>query len=154
MVNVFLDVINNISRLLISLRVQVFISYIRQTENKECVLEKNLTSVYDTGPTLSQHWFTALCLLGVSLRQLGIFFFSWSYFSQTDTYTSVMSWFNLPQPYIRQWPNAGVMLAQRCKRWTDIEPTLGQHLISPRPQEVLNQCWINVGPALYSVTQH
>ena len=27
-------------------------------------------------------------------------------------------------------PNAGLMLSQRRRRWTNIEPTLGQRLIS------------------------
>ena len=29
---------------------------------------------------------------------------------------------------IRCWPNAGIMLARRLRRWTSITPALGQHL--------------------------
>ena len=29
----------------------------------------------------------------------------------------------------RRWPNAGLMLAQRRRRWANISPTLGQRLV-------------------------
>ena len=45
---------------------------------------------------------------------------------------SAISWesrLTFPQANTSHWPNVGLMLVQRRRRWTNINPTLGQYLV-------------------------
>ena len=56
----------------------------------------------------------------------------------------------------RRWPNVGVLLVHRLRRWTNTTPTLGQPLVFAgglslqcgvtTRNEAFTQCWFNDGP--------
>ena len=86
------------------------------------------TAVYDVGPTLNQHWANVSCLLcSVLWNEVSV----WGW--PTCKHTTVI------MTNTRSSPSAGLMLGQRRRRWSNLNPALGERLLF---------CW-DCGPSLH-----
>ena len=62
--------------------------------------------------------------------------------------------------HTRRWPNAGLMLVNRLRRWglyslrTVSTTRPACYWTQPSKHEALNQCWFDAGPAWQTVGQH
>ena len=49
--------------------------------------------------------------------------------SQANSFSKRLQWCKQNPANTRHWPNVGLMLGQRRRRWNNISPTLSQHLV-------------------------